>query len=384
MRLLLPLLAALVAVAPAAPAAAELPPAAAGASFGAAPLGLGTPGPFRQLFLDPPLSDARAVGTPSLSARLESANSWSVPALFGRGGRVVAVQNDVEADALVLSVRLPWTLLAPGGFRERLTTTLGWRATAFWGGFEDGGIEAWHGLVGAYNFQRQLYPRDHIHLRLLEPGGPRALDLESGRFSAGDLVLATQALLASGGRAEARGSPPEAPAWGISARLDLKLPTGSLAQAGGSGGFDAGVALLGSFELTRWAVLHGMLFGTATSALASSVALQPRTFHAGVDLSLAVLLGPVTLLAEDRYLSALMEGGWTSLDGGSDDAYISSAYAALFRPHNQVSFGLRWRELTLSFSEDFTPGSNPRGARSWFYNENAPDTVLALTFTLPL
>lgn len=380
-------LASLLALGLAASASAE--PAAApllsrDAAPAVAPLGLGTPGPFRQLFLDPTLADARAVATPSFSVRLESANSWSVPAYFGRGGRVVAVQNDVEADALVLSLRLPWSLAAPGGFRERVATTVGWRATAFWGGFEDGGIEAWHRLVGAYNFQRQLYPRDQIHLRLVELGGPRALDLESGRASAGDLVLATQALLAAGGRAQAAGSAADAPRWGVSARLDLKLPTGALSQAGGSGGFDAGVALLGSIELARWAVVHGMLSGTVTSPLASSVALQPRRFHAGVEVSLALLAGPVTFLLEDRYLSALMESGWTSLDQGDSDVFISSAYNALFRPHNQISAGLRWRGFTLSFSEDFTPGSNPRAQRKWFYDENAPDTVLALGFTLPL
>lgn len=368
------LLAALAAAAPLAP----------DASPAAAPIGGGTPGPFRQLFLDPALTDARAVATPAFAARLESANSWSVPALFSRDGRVVAVQNDVEADALALSVRLPWTLAAPGGFRERVATTVAWRATAFWGGFEDGGIEAWHHLVGAYNFQRQLYPRDQIHLRLREVGGATAVDLESGRLSVGDLVLSTQALLASGGEARARGSAPDAPGWGVAARLDLKLPVGALSQAGGSGGVDAGLALLASAELAPWLVVHGMLFGTATSGLSSSVPLQPRTWHGGVDFSAAVLVGPVTLLAEDRWLTALMEGGWTSLDGGDNDAFLSSPYASLFRPHNQVTFGLRWWNLTASFSEDFTPGSNPRGARTWFYNENAPDTVLAFTYAVRL
>jgi len=380
----IPSLVALLVLALAAPARAGEPALAPDASPAAAPLGLGTPGPFRQLFLDPPLSDARAVATPSFAVRLESANSWSVPSSFGRDGHVVEVQNDVEAEAIALSLRLPWTLFAPGGFRERLATTIRWRITAFWGGFEDGAIEAWHGLVGAYNFQRQHYPRDQIHLRMVEPGGPRAVDLQSGRLSAGDLVLATQALLASGGRAEARGSAPDAPGWGISTRLDLKLPTGALSQAGGSGGVDASLALLGSFELARWVVLHAMIFGSITSPLSSSIALQPRTFHAGTDVSAAFLVGPITLLVEDRYLSALMESGWTSLDGGNNDVYLSSAYISLFRPHNQISFGLRWRNFTLSFSEDFTPGSNPRAYHDWFYNENAPDTVLAIGYTLPL
>jgi hypothetical protein len=159
---------------------------------------------------------------------------------------------------------------------------------------------------------------------------------------------------------------------------------GSLSQAGGSGGVDAGLSLLASAEVASWLVVHGMLFGTVTSGLSSAVPLQPRTWHGGVDVSLAALVGPVTLLLEDRFLSALMEGGWTSLDGGDDGAFLSSPYASLFRPHNQVTFGLRWWKLTASFSEDFTPGSNPRGARSWFYDENAPDTVFAFTWATRL
>lgn len=360
-------------------------PSSAGAAVDAAgPLGGGTPGPVRQLFLDPVLSDARGGGRASFSARLESANSWSVPSAFVRDGRVVTVQLDAQGDALALALHLPWTLWQPGGWRERVSTTVSWRGTAFWGGFEDGGIEAWHHLVGAYNFQRQLYGRDAIHLRLGELGGARAFDLESAKLAWGDLGIGTQVRLVSGGASLVPGSAVGTARWAVAARLELKLPSGTLARAGGSGHPDAGLALLTTHELAPWAIVHGMLFGTITAPLASPVALQPRLFHGGIDLSLALLAWGFTFLVEDRWLTPLMEGGWTTVDGGDDEVFISSAYDALFRSHNQISFGLRRGPFTLALSEDFTLGSNPRARRTWFFSSNAPDTVLAFTFAAPL
>lgn len=349
----------------------------------AAPLGGGTPGPVRQLFLDPVLADARAVGSPALVVRLESANSWSVPALAARGGHVVALQFDAQADALALSARFPWSSIgaAPAPWRARVATTFGWRVTAFWGGFEDGGIEAWHRLVGAYNFRRDRSPRDHVRLLLAEPGA-RAIDLSTARIAPGDLTAGTQVLLASGGASRLRGAAAGEPSWGVAARLDAKVPTGPLGRAGGSGGTDGGVALLGTAELAPWAVVHGMLFGTVVSPLASSIALQPRRLHGGIDVSLVLLAGGWAFAVEDRWLSPLLEPGWTVLDGGDDGLYISSPAAALFRAHNQITVGVRRDGLALAFSEDFTPGPNPRGARTWFYSSNAPDVVLALTYAV--
>ena len=347
-----------------------------------APLGLGTPGPLRQLFLDPAAADARAVRSAALAVRLEDVNSWSVPTALERDGRVVNVQLDSQSDALVLSARLPWGQR----FGDRVATTAGWRVTGFWGGFEDGGIEAWHGLVNAYNSLRERYPRDHLELRLTEEGGATAFDLQGGnRISAGDLVIGHQVLLASGGKSVVAGSPSDESRWGLAVRLDLKVPVGSLSRLGGSGGPDAGLSLLVSRELTPWAVLHGHAFVTATSPMAAPVALQPRTLHHGLELSLALLLGrDWALVLEDRWVSALMEGGFTVLDGGDNAVHISSAAPALFRPHNQLSGGLRRGRFTLGFSEDFTLGDNPRGARGWFYSSNSPDTVVTVGYVVPL
>jgi hypothetical protein len=364
---------------------AASPAARADPSPLAAPLGIGTPGPIRQLFLDPLSADARAVGTPALTLRLETGNSWSVPTTVTRGGHTVQVQLDAQADAFSLAARLPWST-APGdeGWRKRVATTLAWRITGFWGGFEDGGIEAWHRLVGAFNFQRDRYPRDQLNLTLQEPGGPVAFDLRSGRISPGDLVVGTQVLLLSGGTSVVRGSAPADPRWGVAARLDLKAPTGALDLAGGSGGVDAGLVLLGTVELASWAVFHGMVLGTLTSPIRSDVALQPELFHYGFETSFVLMAGNFALVLEDRWLSQLMEDGWTVQDGGSNAVYISSAAAALFRQHNQISGGIRYRGFTVTFSEDFTLGSNPRALHDWYFDTNAPDVVLGFTFIQPL
>jgi hypothetical protein len=354
--------------------------ARAGAPEAAAPLGIGTPGPVRQLLLDPVLADARAVTAPWVSVRLETVNSWSVPTRLRRGDRMVLARMDAQSDQLALAVRIPWSrVFGPGGFRERVATTFSWRLGVHWGGFEDGAIEGWHRLVGAFNFRRSRYPRDEIHLLLAEAGGATAFDLESATLAWGDLVAATQALLASGGASRVRGASPADPGWALAARFEIKAPAGSLARAGGSGGVDAGVSLLGSAELARWFVVHGMLSGRVVSPLASSISLQPRRFQGTAEVSAVLVLGGISLLVEDRLHSPLTEGGWTVVDGGRDDVFESSAGAALLRPHNQISGGIRCGPATLSLSEDFTLGSNPRSRQTWFYNQNAPDIVVALT-----
>ena len=346
-----------------------------------APIGGGTPGPVRQLFLDPVLADARAVGGPSFSLRLETANSWSVPTTFERDGHTVAVQLDAQADTLAFSARLPWSMAlgrsAPA-WSHRVATTFRWRVTGYWGGFEDSIIEGWHRLIGSYNFLRQRFPRDHINLKMTESGAA-AFDLHTGRISPGDLVIGTQWLLLSGGRSRTSTAGPGEPSWGVALRLDLKAPIGSLSRLGGSGGFDAALSALATVELARWCVLHGLLYGSVLSPLSSPIALQPRRLQGGVDVSVVFLVGGWSLILEDRYLSQLMEGGWSQ---SSIDA-ISSAYAALFRPHNQITGGVRYGPLALSLSEDWTPGPNPAGKYGWFYNSNAPDLAVALTFTWP-
>ncbi len=352
----------------------------------AAPLGVTTPGPIRQLFLDATIADARAVRDAALSLRLETGNSWSVPTtlLDTRSGQLVDVQTDTQADALVLSARIPWTVTGGAdGWRARVASTIGWRLTAFWGGFEDGGIEAWHHLIGSTNFLRQLYPRDHVNMQLANRGGPAAFDFHTGRISPGDLVVGTQALLLSGGTSRMSGASPLVPAWGVGARLDLKLPTGALDRAGGSGGVDGALSLLATAEVTSWLVLHGRASWSVFSPLAADVALQPRRFQYAAEVSAVALVGGWAFVLEDRLLSPLCAGDWTVVESDSN-YFLASSAAALLRPHNQITVGVRRGPATLSLSEDFTPGSNPRGAWTWFYNSNAPDVVLALSVAVPL
>jgi hypothetical protein len=143
---------------------------------------------------------------------------------------------------------------------------------------------------------------------------------------------------------------------------------------------DGGVGAAATFLATRWLTAHGLASLRVASDLPRTAVLQPRRLHAGLDLSLAARLGAITLLLEDRISSPLFEDGWRLAPSRHEPQ--ASAWYALFRPHNQVSVGLRWREWTAFFSQDFTPGHRLEGddAAGWFYVSNAPDVVFGVAW----
>jgi hypothetical protein len=297
------------------------------------------------------------------------ANSWSVPTTLVRGAQRVEVQLDAQVETVQLSVGIPWRRFSGSALAERLTTTIEARALAVWGGWTDAGIEAWHDLVNTTNFQRHHWPRDHVAVRLADVGGRRLVDARSGRLALGDVVVRSALRLS--------GASPVAPPsrWTLALRLDVKVPTGTPGRLGGSGGVDGGVGVAATFLAARWLTAHGLASLRVVSDLPRTVALQPRRFQGGLDLSLAARLGPITLLLEDRVSSPLFEDGWRLPPSPGEPE--ASAWYALLRPHNQVSVGLRWRELTAFISEDFTPGGRlaADSAAGWFYESNAPDVV---------
>jgi hypothetical protein len=336
-----------------------------------APLGLRTQGPLRELFLDLTGADARSLAAPELDVRYSIANTWNEPMLLTDGSRTATQELDEQADSIAVRVRAPWSRFFGPALR-RFSTALEARATLHWGGYTDPVIEAWHSVSGAFNFRRDFYAQDELHLRFSDTGG-QAFNLSGhGRFAFGDLVLRNQLTLL------------EAPDWGVAARLDVKLPTGSLGQAGGSGGFDVGTALLGTIEPLDWLTFHGLIGMSAFSELACTCALQPKTWHFTAEISAAASWGMTTFLIEDRVLSPLFPGGWSRDPANGDDGLLASGVFADFRSHNQLSFAVRRGRFTVWFSEDVTPGSNPRSTLKWIYSSNAPDVVFGVSFTQPL
>jgi hypothetical protein len=332
-----------------------------------APLGIATPGPFRSLFLDMPLADARGAGVPVVELRWWAANDWSVPTRFTRGGRAVIVQGDTHADALQLAVTLPWDLLLSPSWARRVESTVELRATVWWGGWTDPVIEGWHRAINAWNFQRDRFQANRVGLQLAEEGGETLADLRHPRLALGDLTLRTQVRLAGDGESS-----------GLALRADLKLPTGRLGSLGGSGGVDGGFGLAGSWAPQRWFTGHLLGSVRLVSGLPGAFPLQPNVVQWGVDLSLVFRVGRrIALLVEDRLSSALFDDGWT-LEGSSQPE--ASAYYSLFRVHNQISAGVRVGEVTLFFSEDFTTGGRIPGdtGPSWYYSSNAPDFVIGV------
>jgi hypothetical protein len=340
------------------------------------PLGVGTPGTFRSLFLEMPLSDARVLGAPKLDLRWWLANDWSVATRLGRGDRVVWVQQDEQADVVQLSVTLPWSRLGEARWLRRWQTTAELRLVEHWGGWTDRPIERWHELIGSWDFQREFFPRDAVSLRLAEEGGATLADLGHPQLALSDLALRTQARIAQGAP-----RPGGAVPWAIALRADLKLPTGRVAELGGSGGVDAGLGLASTLAPLPWLTVHAQGAVRFISPLPHGFPLEPEPLQWGVDVSAVIRVADrVALIAEDRLSSSLFRGGWSLAPGEKEPE--ATAYYSLFRPHNQISGGLRIRELTVFFSEDFTPGkrlpSDP--GPSWFYNSNAPDVTLGLAW----
>ncbi|MGZ6125686.1 MAG: DUF3187 family protein [Myxococcales bacterium] len=329
------------------------------------PLGLRTQGPLRELFLDVTGADARPIDRPELDVRWTVANTWNEAMALQRGSQWANQTLDEQADSIALRVRAPWPWF------PKVWTALEWKLTEHWGGWSDGPIESWHSLIGSFNYQRSMFPRNQIHLQYVDAGGT-AFDVRSATLAPGDLTARTQVPLVEGPVA-------------LAARFDLKLPIGSLSSAGGSGGVDAGAGLVATWPATSWATLHGLAAVSRFSDLSAPTALQPKRWHFTGEISLELEFLGSTFLIEDRILSPLLQPGWVRPAGsGGDDELLSSGLYADFRAHNQISLGFRRGRFSIWLSEDFTPGSNPQSVLKWMWVSNAPDVVVGFAFTQPL
>jgi len=328
------------------------------------PLGLRTQGPLRELFLDVTAADARPIDRPDFDVRYSVANTWNDAMELVRGPAIAAQELDEQADSLSLRLRAPWPRL------PRVWTALEWKVTEHWGGWSDRPIEAWHSLIGAFNYERAVNPRNRVRLLYADSGG-QAFEIRSATFAPGDLMARTQVALS------------DAPV-ALAARFDLKLPVGSLSAAGGSGGVDAGAGLVATWPALSWLTLHGLFALSRFSHLSAPTALQPKEWHLTAEVSLELDVLGNTFLVEDRVLSPLLEPGWQSLAVGNDDELLASGLYADFRSHNQLSLGFRRGRFSAWLSEDFTPGSNGHSVLHWLWVSNAPDVVLGIAFTQPL
>jgi len=346
------------------------------------PLGMRTPGTLRDLFLDVVQWDARAVTDLRLDLGWAVANDWSTPTTLTRGGAVVQVRLDEQADSLTAAIRVPWGVVLgspEGSFARRLASALELRATWHWGGWSDAPIEAWHRAFSFNDFARPSLPRNQVHVELRDPFSTSPVDIHSTTFAFGDVVLRNQLLLWEGG--EPLRSGPAARA-GVSLRLDVKAPTGSLSRMGGSGGWDVGLGVEGTWQATSWLVGHAIVSGSFWSGLASPLALQPRPFHGSAGLSLVAMAGDWSFVLEDRWCTAAFQSGWIFVEVNPEWNLQSSASNAVSLSQNQITGSVRWGPITFWFAEDFTLGSVPGLGPRWFFDSNAPDVAVGLTLTL--
>ncbi len=309
-------------------------------------------------------TDARPLDHTELDVRYSLANTWNEYMTLEHGGQLARQELDEQADSISVRLAVPW--------RKRFWTSVEWKVTEHWGGWSDGPIEAWHSLIGAFDYQRPWHPRSEVHLVYKDDGGT-AFDFHSPGFAPGDLTVRTQAALL------------DAPV-ALAARFDFKLPIGSLSSAGGSGGFDAGAGVVATWPFNAWGTVHALIALSRFSNLSAPTLLQPKEWHFTAEASFEARIGETTLLVEDRVLSPLLPKGWALAPGtfAGDDALLSTGLYAGFRAHNQISAGIRRGRFSFWMSEDFTPGPNPRSVVQWVWVSNAPDIVLGVAFTQPL
>ena len=354
----------------------------AAAAPGQGPLEVRVPGSLRDLFLDVVPWDARSVPALRLDVGWTMANDWSTPTKLERDGQPVEVRLDEQADSITAAVRVPWGVVLgspEGSFLRRLTTALEVRGTLHWGGWSDAVIDAWHRALSYNDFARPAFPPNEVHLAFHPAFRSSPVQIDQATFAFGDVVLRNQLLLWEGGEPLLEGPAARA---GVSLRLDLKIPTGSLGRMGGSGGWDVGLGLLGTWQLTEWLVGHAIVSGSIWSPMKGDMPLQPRTWQASAGLSLVVLLGDVSILLEDRWSTAPFQAGWGFVEVNPEWNLQSSAFTAVTLPQNQIAAGVRWGPLTFWFAEDFTPGYVAGLGPAWFYDSNAPDLAIGLTFTI--
>ena len=341
-----------------------------------------TPGTLRDLFLDVVQWDARAVPAMQLDLGWAMANDWSTPTTLARDGQPVQVRLDEQSDSLTAAFRVPWGVVLgtpEGSFLRRLATALEIRGTLHWGGWSDGVIDAWHRVFSYNDFARPAFPSNEIHLALHPAFQTAPVQIDQATFAFGDVVLRNQLLLWQGGEPLREG--PDARA-GVSLRLDLKIPTGSISTMGGSGGWDVGLGILGTWQATSWLVGHAIFSGSFWSPIPGALPLQPRPWHASAGLSLTVLLGDFSIVLEDRWSSAPFQYGWGFVEVNPEWNLQSSATTAVTLSQNQITGGVRWGPLAFWFMEDFNVGHVPGLGPTWFYDSNAPDVAMGLTLTL--
>lgn len=345
-----------------------------------APLGVGTPGPIRALFLDMPLADAGRADRPAVDVRWVAGNSWSEASVLSRGDQRVVVQTDGQTDALQATVSAPWSRWVAAPWAQDLATAVEVRTLLHWGGWSDRPIEAWHHFAAYYNFDRELFPRNRLNYTIRDVYGRTLADRRSATLGLGDVAVRTQWTALQGG-VVAGGA-----RYALAVRLDLKLPTGSLGAFTGSGAPDAGLGVAVTYRPAGWLTLHGLLSARAVGDFPHAFPLQPRRLQLGADLGIVVRIADrVALVVEDRVSSPLVEAGWTQARKSVTDPEAGAWYG-IARTYNQISGGVRVGDVTFHFSEDFTPIPRLRydPGPSWFYDSNQPDFLIGLTWSRAL
>jgi len=195
--------------------------------------------PYQLLFLafSPERTEALGPGHSALSAQLDIGNNLLVSTRNN-----VSVREDTETERLALKYR--WGL--GHGFEAAVAAPLMWRNA----GFTDKIIENYHHLINVTGSNpdidggRREVSAYHSMLSVTDSQGHRLVDAGPAA-GIGDLQITLKRDLV------------KLPWHALSARVGVKLPTGTAGNLIGSGGTDFGVDLTGSVALTDRLCLYG-------------------------------------------------------------------------------------------------------------------------------
>jgi len=311
---------------------------------------------LRELFLEVTGADARSLPSPELDVRYTIANTGTSrwPSWLDRTRRRRSWTSRRTPLRCGGACRVA---CARPGF-ARFSTAVEGRLTMHWAGHRPS-----HRSLALVQRRLQLPAR-----RLSAQPAPSPLrrrrrpGLRARRglaFAVGDLVLRNQVTLA------------EAPGWGVAARLDLKLPVGSLGRAADPAGSMPAPACSGRWsrraaDLARAPRAERVLgAGLHLFAAAEDLALHRRAVHRGV-------LGRDHLPGRGprapRRSSRPAGPAWPRTATTACSPRAPSRTSACT---NQVSFALRRGRLP-SGSARTSPRANPHSSLKWAWSSNAP------------
>jgi hypothetical protein len=171
----------------------------------------------------------------------------------------------VDLDLESAEFNLTWKKMIPQGIELGLEIPF----LGFSSGVLDYPLESYHNAFGFPDYGRSRYPKNQFRYQVINRGG-LVVAGENGRIGPGDIRLTAKKELLTGRAA-------------LSLKGDLELPTGSPDTGFGNGSLDAGLSLIGEYNVSPTIKVTGILGGAVPGELKANqnVGLNSYVYFGG-------------------------------------------------------------------------------------------------------